>query len=797
MSQIFKQDHRMGRLLTALGKDVLVLRRFEGADHINALFEYQVDCLATSSDLNFDDLLGTHATVTLLDRAGAEQPFDGIVTEARWLGTGDNGHRYRLILKPWFYLASLRRNQRIFHRKTVDVILTELLASYSDAGPLDLTLSNDYPELEYTVQYRESDMAFACRMMERHGISYSFRHQNGAHTMVLSDMVDQHPQIGERPYKPVDGHHQEDVEHFWEWHPARRMTTGAVRLTDYNFKTPKAAMEVDQLSTAKYQSGLIEGYDWPGDYLGQGRGKVLVRLGADRERGQDRRFEAMGDIPSLYSGVRVALGGDKVPGRGEEYICLSAYHSYRSDNYGTGADESDGYAYSARNILMPVTAPLLPERKTARADVKGPQTATVVGKGEIDCDEYGRILVRFHWDLDAAHSMRCRVSQNWSGNGWGGMVVPRIGMEVLVEFLDGDPDKPLVTGCVFNGANDVPYPLPLHKTKSVFRTDTHQGQGFNELSFEDERGVENIALHAQKDQTLKVLNNRMKRVDNDQVESVGSNKSIEIGKNHQERIGGSMNLTIGGGKTGLFAALAGVMGQATSDAMGVAGEAGNPMIPAFLAGAVAQTVGGEVASSPRISAFDSAGNNRAIAGADQAATGTALGSTLSGIMPISGVKNTVIEKFQSDTIGLARTEQIGLFKNTMVGAVQNTMVGAKQFTKIGMEQRLKVGKTKTAEIGEEYTVHAGKRAAHSSGKLFQISSEEKFEGSSKVWEIKANDTVLLSAPGGYIEISPGGVKIRGKSVKIQGNSIAFSSGGPGEGSKCLRAMAASATPFVR
>ena len=142
-------------------------------------------------------------------------------------------------------------------------------------------------------------------------------------------------------------------------------------------------------------------------------------------------------------------------------------------------------------------------------------------------------------------------------------------------------------------------------------------------------------------------------------------------------------------------------------------------------------------------------------------------------------------------------EQIGAFKNTMVGAVQNTMVGAKQFTKVGIEQRLSVGKTKTVDVGEEYTSHSGKRSAHSSGKLFSISSEEKFEGTAKVWEIKTDDTLLLTAPGGYIEINKSGITIRGKAVKIEGNSIDLKSGGPGEGSKCLRAMAESATPFVR
>ncbi len=543
----------MGRLSTVLGQDVLVLQRFEGTDHLNALFDYHVDCLAARPDVDFDALLGTHATVTLVSHDGSDQHFDGIVTEVRWLGAGDNGHRYRLHLQPWFYLASLRRNQRIFHNKTVITILTELLGAYSDAGALTVKLSNDYPELEYTVQYRETDMAFATRLMERHGISYHFAHSDGEHEMILSDMVESHATIGARPFKPDDGHHQEDIEHFWEWHPARRITTGAIRLTDYNFKTPTAAMEVDRTGDAAHAQGKIESFDWPGDFPDQARGRVVAQLRSAGERGQDHRFEAIGDVLALRGGARVDLSGDPVPGLGEEYLCLSASHSYTSDNYGSGGTSGDGYAYTGRYILLPAAAPMLPELKTSRADVKGPQTAVVVGEGEIDCDEYGRILVQFHWDLEAAFSMRCRVSQSWSGNGWGGMVIPRIGMEVVVEFLDGDPDKPLVTGCVYNGRNQVPYDLPANKTISTFKSDTHQGAGYNEFRFEDKKDNEEVFMHAQKDHNTIIENDeshsighdRTKSVGNDQSESIGHDKTISVGNDHRENIANDMFYNVG------------------------------------------------------------------------------------------------------------------------------------------------------------------------------------------------------------------------------------------------------------
>ncbi len=546
MNAILRQTERLGRLTTKLGPDLLVLLRFDGTEHLNDLFEYRVEALATRNDLDFDALVGTHATVEIEGREGIRH-FDGIVTQARWAGVGENGHRYDLTLRPWFWIASRRRNQRIFHNKTVVQILEELLSDYAGLGSpaLEVKLGRDYPVLEYTVQYRESDLAFARRQMERHGISFHFRHAMGSHTLTLSDDMISHESIGVRPFKPHDAHHQAEEEHFWEWSPERNITTGAIRLTDYNFKQPNQAMEVDRLGGASHEQGQIESFDYPGDYLAQDVGKLVAGLRTEQERGGDRRNRAIGDCVSLGAGHLVTLTGDPVPGRGETYLCLSASYTFISEAYGSGSQQSDGYSFTGSYTLMPDTAPMAPPRRTHVPVVQGPQTAMVVGEGEIDCDEYGRILVRFHWDLDDAYSMRCRVSQNWAGNGWGGMVIPRIGMEVVVEFLEGDPDKPLVTGCVYNGKNKVPYDLPEHKTKSVFRTDTHKGQGFNEIRFEDEFDHEEIYFHAQKDMNGRVNNDRAIEVGNNQSNWVGANHSVEVGKNQSTVVSGSMRLAVG------------------------------------------------------------------------------------------------------------------------------------------------------------------------------------------------------------------------------------------------------------
>lgn len=534
MNAPFRQAQRLGRLTTVLGPDSLVLLRFNGNDHVNGLFEFHVEALAADQNVDFDSLLGTHATVEVDGREGV-RAFDGIVTQARWAGVAENGHRYDLTLRPWFWLAGQRRNQKIFHNMTVVEIIEEVLADYAALGnpALEIKLLEDYPTLEYTVQYRESDLNFVRRQMERHGISFHFRHEAGNHTLVLTDDVLSHDSIGARPFISYDGHHQAETEHFWEWSPERNLTTGKMRLIDYNFKQPTQKMEVERLGDAIHAMGQLESYEYPGDYLDQATGDLLARTRLNQERGQDQRNRAAGDCVSLGAGNVVQLSGDPAPGTGERYLCLSAAYSFTSEAYGTGAAKSDDYAFTGHYVLLPESAPMAPPRQTPAPIVEGPQTAVVVGDGEIDCDEYGRILVRFHWDLEDRRSMRCRVAQNWAGNGLGGVVIPRIGMEVVVDFIDGSPDKPIVTGCVVNGANGNVYGLPAGKTKSGFKTKTHEGSGFNELSFEDANGAEKIFMHAQKDLERVVKDNESTFVEQGdrsiKVQTGDEQKSIDSG----------------------------------------------------------------------------------------------------------------------------------------------------------------------------------------------------------------------------------------------------------------------------
>jgi type VI secretion system secreted protein VgrG len=752
MNVSFRQDTRRGSLTTVLGQDVLVLLRFNGTDRMNGLFEYRVEALSTERDIDFDALIGTHATVELHSQTGATS-FDGIVTETEWAGAGDNGHKYVLTLKPWFWLAGLRRNQRIFHNQTVVDIIENVLGAYSHLGSPahELRLTQDYPELEYTVQYNESDLNFVCRLMERFGISYHFTHKPGDHCLVLTDSVESHePLPGDsRPYKGYDGHHVADEEHFWDWRNKRHVTTGAMRLKDYYFESPTAAMEVERVGDAQHAEGQLESYDYPGDYRERGHGQSVVELRTLQERTRDKRVYAEGDVTSLLSGLLVTLDGDAIPkATGETFLCLKASHSYVAEGYGSGT-ESDGYSYSGQYTLMPQSAPMVPPIVTRQPRIQGPQTAMVVGDGEIDCDEYGRVLVHFHWDLEKAYSMRCRVMQHSANGKYGGMVIPRIGMEAVVEFLEGDPDKPMVTGCVFNGKTDRPYVLPGHKTKHVIRADTHQGSGFNEISFEAQSGRENMQIHAQKDQTTRVLNDQSNNVGSNKIEQVGMNSSTAITANRMERVGANKSTTVGGGgPLGLLQMLMPLVqaggkflkknSNRASAGAGVGGFAG------IVAGV--SDMPNELAAIQQKAGFATSAGHRDEGGAAQLAEASTMGKLLSNIMPSSGTMNTTVERYHKLTVGQGASEQIGMAKNTLVGNVMSTSVGKLAVTK----------------VGEDYELES-KKSIFNRTKKHVLHAKEKF---------------VIGGPGGTIIIDSSGVTIKTKHLKVKSPKVDFTSGSP-------------------
>lgn len=548
MNLMPRQAKRAAVLETPLGADVLALARIDGSEGVNELFEYRVEALSMQGDIDFDALLGLHATVTMNGVNGGKRKFDGIVTEAHWIGVRDHFHAYRLILRPWLWVLSQQTDCFIFHNKKAPAIIAEVFGRHGALADFEDRTSGSYPVMEYCVQYRESDMAFVCRLMEEHGINFHFAHSDGAHRLVMTDASAQHDAVpgGSRRYIPLAGEDRRTNECFHLMVPERRFVSGKTAWRDYNFKTPSAKMQAEQAGASAYANGDKELYDFPGRYEAQGQGKEFARIRLESEEAQDRRCMAAGNCVTLNAGGLVTVKDHPFDRYNKEHLVVQCQFTLISQSYRSGsAGEED--SYEGQYELLESSIPLRPLKLTPRPLMHGPQTAVVVGKEgeEIDCDEYGRILVRFHWDRRNDQSMRCRVSQSWASKRWGGMVIPRIGMEVVVEFLEGDPDQPLVTGCVYNGHNKVPYKLPENKTISTFRTDTHEGDGFNELRFEDQAGREEIYVHAQKDRNEKTRNNHSERIDNNWVQSIGHNKAIEVTNHHEEIIGGNMSIYVG------------------------------------------------------------------------------------------------------------------------------------------------------------------------------------------------------------------------------------------------------------
>ncbi|MBC9246050.1 type VI secretion system tip protein VgrG, partial [Paracoccus sp. 11-3] len=327
------------------------------------------------------------------------------------------------------------------------------------------------------------------------------------------------------------------------------------------------------------------------------------------------------------------------------------------------------------------------------------------------------------------------------------VIIPRIGMEVLVEFLEGDPDKPVVVGNVFNGKNDAPYPLPAHKTKAVWRSNTHKGQGFNEIAFEDEKGQEEVFLHAQRYMTTKVINNQSQNILANRIESVGASASLMIGKNQIERIGANKSVTVGGGggALGLLTSLVSAGGSFFSKAAKSVGAAAPVSEYADQVAGVG-ALAGDIESLISATGFAVTGEHRTKGGSVQAEAAGGLSGILTRIFPGSGTLSTVIEKFRSDTVGLASTEQVGVAKNVVVGQVNS----------------LSVGKRMNVLIGEDYDFES-RKSIFARTTTHTLHAKEKF---------------IIAGPGGSISIDEAGITIRARKFEVHSPEIDFKSGAP-------------------
>ncbi|PQJ89299.1 type VI secretion system tip protein TssI/VgrG [Aliivibrio sifiae] len=527
---------------------------FNVVEEVSQPFKVTLSLLSLNPDIEFDVLSRKPALLKVLGQGmDTGRLFHGVVHEVRYLGSGRRFSCYQITLVPQLWFLTQRQDCRIFQDKSIVNILTEVLdgASVTDYR---FELFNSYPNQEYLLQYRETDSHFVQRLLAEHGLWYYFEHTASNHTMVIVDKNDAIPELISSPLNasyvgPLvyqsDGGGNSDREHVFELIAYNRVRTGHVTQTDYNYEQPRIPQHVQQQGE---RDNDLAFFDYPGRYgeieQGQQRSNYLV---ADHQV-YNHQIDAESNIMRLIAGYSFNLTKHPRSTINRDYILTSVTHSGYDPRVHEEESSELPTTYQNQFTCIPRDVEYKANKLSAPV-VDGPQTAVVVGPAgeEIYTDPMGRIKVQFHWDRygnnDEHSGCWLRVSQSMAAPTWGAVYLPRIGHEVVVTFLEGDPDRPLVTGAVYNGLNTPPYALPEHKTKTVFRTQTHKGEGYNEMSFEDEANQEEVYFHAQKDMRTKVLNNRFRTIGNDEELEVGNNQINKIKKDRKETIEGHKTST--------------------------------------------------------------------------------------------------------------------------------------------------------------------------------------------------------------------------------------------------------------
>ncbi|MBZ5487730.1 type VI secretion system tip protein VgrG [Halomonas aquamarina] len=525
--------------LTLPGVDDIAVIDFTHREALSQPFELVLNLASRDGSLDAAELLDREATLTIWQDGEALRQVHGIVSE---FGRGDRGHRrtfYSLVLRPALWRLSLRHNSRIFQKVDPLTIINTLL---DERGITDVAfaVTRELPEREYCVQYRETDLAFIERLAAEEGLFYFHEFEESAHRLVFADDPQVLANLGERTYHSRAGG-TAPTRHVRKLSHTARVAAATASLKDYSFKNPAYAQLHEHLGRdvdAHGQQTDYEHFDYPGRYKQDASGEPFTRIRLEQLRRDAITASAESDLPELAPGVRFSLADHDTQSLNRDWQVVAVHHTGEQpqaleEDGMTHSDASGMTRYANQVTLMPGDVPWR-ATPNPKPRVDGPQVAFVVGPEgeEIHCDEHGRVKVQFPWDRYAepneTASCWVRVAQGWAGGGYGSIAIPRIGHEVIVSFLEGDPDQPLVTGRTYHTVNQPPYALPEHKTRTVLRTQSHKAEGFNELRFEDEAGEEQIWLHAQKDLELLTLNDRTEEIRNDSYLKVHNDRISEI-----------------------------------------------------------------------------------------------------------------------------------------------------------------------------------------------------------------------------------------------------------------------------
>ncbi|MGV8073233.1 MAG: type VI secretion system Vgr family protein [Syntrophobacteraceae bacterium] len=550
----YTQHERSMAIHTPLGRDVLLLAGLSGTEGLSRLFSFDLTLFSENSSISFEEIIGKNVTISMILPDDSERYFNGIVSYfSQKAAAGEENpdlSSYQATIVPWLWLLGKTTDSRIFQNLSAPDII-EKIFSEKEFTDYRLELGGNHPQRDYCVQYRETDLDFVSRLMEEEGIYYYFEHDRGKHTLVLVDSSGRH--------KPCP--HQEEASMLFETVASKdqdyittlekRMLVqaGKYTLNDFNFKMPNTDLQVSVPARKKVGPQEREFYDYPGNYETQSDGDRLTRLLMEEQEARVTTLLGSSSCKAFGSGYHFRLVGCNIESMNEkEYLLTSLGHGAWQSGYDSGTSSEQAraaFSYTNNFSCIPMDVQYRPRRTTAKPVVQGAQTAIVVGPPgeEIYTDEHGRVKVQFHWDRegkkDDKSSCWIRVSQLWAGANWGAMYIPRIDQEVIVDFLEGDPDRPIITGRVYHGINKPPYPLPDEKTKSTIKSDSSPGGvGFNEFRFEDMKGDEEVYLHAERNNSIEVKA--------DENHTIGGNHTITIDMDDSKTVKGKQEVQIMG-----------------------------------------------------------------------------------------------------------------------------------------------------------------------------------------------------------------------------------------------------------
>ncbi|MBV5311261.1 type VI secretion system Vgr family protein [Chromatium okenii] len=552
------QKNRFLSVNTILGSEKLLLRSMTGKERLSSPFEYELALLSTDMTVAPDTLLGTAMTVALTLSDNSRRFYHGYVSRFSFTGFQGRYACYQAVLVPLLWFLSRSADCRIFQSKTVPNIVKEIFEKYGLTDIAD-RCSGSFRQWEYCVQYRETDLNFINRLLEHEGIYYFFEHVDGKHTLVFANDSSAHSTEFTIPFYRESASWLRELDHIDHWIVNKEVCSGAFVHKAFDFTVPKTSLLKTSNVPKEHALASMEVFDFPNDYTKAAEGQSYAKIRLEELQTEYETVQATGNARDLTCGALFTLTDYPRDDQNRKYLIIGASYVLQSNDFESTATVNESELFCITLTAIDAQTSYRPPRITPKPVVQGSQTAIVVGKSgeEIWTDVHGRVKVQFHWDRygesNEMSSCWIRVAQIWAGKGWGGIMTPRIGQEVIVDFLEGDPDQPIITGRVYNGDCTPPYTLPDEATKTTIKTSSSKGgAGFNEIRLEDKKDSEQIFIHAEKDYETRVKHDAVTWIGNeqhlivtkDQLEQIDGKQHLTIASDQLEKVGGDKHLTV-------------------------------------------------------------------------------------------------------------------------------------------------------------------------------------------------------------------------------------------------------------